>query len=411
MEISAKQNSSVCISCEGRLNELKNFFEISDEALRKLSVPQNTFVFDIPVEMDDGATKIYKGYRIQHSDVRGPTKGGIRYHSEVDIEEVKVLAFLMSLKCALIDVPFGGAKGGIEVDPGTLSEKELERLTRGYVKKAFKYIGPNKDIPAPDVNTSAKIMGWFADEYGKINGKYEPAIVTGKPIESGGSLGRECATSLGGYFVLSEFIKEVFENKKDLTVAIQGMGNVGGNLAEILSNHGFKIVALSDGRGGVFSDNGLNVKEVVGAKKAGNDIPNTQNISNNELLELDVDILVPAAIADQITKENAENIKAKIILEMANAPTTKEADEILENKGVVIIPDILANAGGVVVSYFEWVQNNNSEKWDESSVNGRLEEKMKKATSNVINTSKENDISLRIASYKMAIEEILKYDK
>lgn len=404
-------DKNVCINCRARLEELPETINLSDAEFALLNRPQRVLSFAIPVRMDDGSVQVFNAHRVQYNNALGPTKGGIRYHHEVDLEEVKTLAFLMALKCSLSGIPYGGAKGGIEVDPSKLSEGEKERLTRGFVRAAHQFIGPRIDIPAPDVNTNAQVMAWFVDEYSKIEGKFEPGVVTGKPLELGGSVGREEATSLGGAFVLDQYVEDNSLKREDLTVAIQGFGNVGRNIAEILHEWGYKIVAVSDVSGARYSKDGLPVNDLCTGKEGGCRIADApgdfEHISNEELLELDVDILIPAALADQVTKDNADKIKAKVILEMANAPVTKDADHVLEEKGITVIPDILANAGGVIVSYFEWVQNSSNEYWKLDRVNDSLKEKIIDAYARTKERAAKERHNLRTASYEEAVERIL----
>ncbi len=378
----------------------------------------------LPLKMDDGETKIFKGYRLQHNNIRGPYKGGLRYHPQVSEDEVKALSFWMTMKNAVIDVPFGGGKGGIAVNPKKLSERELEELTRLFTRKIADFIGPQKDVPAPDVNTNPKIMNWIVEEYSKIVGKDTKAVVTGKPIEHGGSEGRTEATGLGGVYSLLASLKQLGVDKKGLTVAIQGFGNVGHYIASFLEKEGFRIVALSDSKGGIYIPNGIeSIGQIAKFKEAKGylagcycvgsvcDINNREkvggkDVSSNELLELPVDILIPAALENVITTENAANIKAKIILEMANGPTTSEADEILHQKNITVIPDILANSGGVAVSYFEWYQNLHNEHWSKEDVFAKLKEKMDKSVGEVFEIQKEHKTTLREASYILALQRI-----
>ena len=399
-----KEDKNICINCEERLSETSVLHTFTQDIKEILNKPKRVLTFIIPIRMDNGSVKIFNAYRVQYNDALGPTKGGIRYHQDVDLEEVKVLAFLMTLKTSLVGLPFGGAKGGIEVDPSNLSKGELERLTRGFVKESRNFIGPYKDIPAPDVNTNSETMAWFVDEYSKLQGEFTPGVVTGKPINLGGSKGRETATSLGGAFVLDKFIKSNNEEGRSKTVAVQGYGNVGMNIAKILNDWGYKIVAVSNSSGGKYKEDGLDIKEEF-EEIAG------QEISNEELLLLDVDVLIPAALSNQITKDNADKVKASIILEMANAPVSKSADEILYKNNVTVIPDILANAGGVIVSYLEWVQNSENYYWDEKRVNEELKEMIEKAFDKVVDVSKKENIDLRNASYVMAIERIIEAEK
>jgi glutamate dehydrogenase (NADP+) len=394
-----------------------------EELFKILEKPQREIKVYLPLKRDNGEVEIFEGYRIQHNNFLGPYKGGIRYFPEVNEDEIKTLAFLMTIKCALVNLPLGGAKGGIKVDPKNLSEKELENLSREYVRKIYDFIGPNKDIPAPDINTNAKIMDWMVDEYLKISNSKDlklKATFTGKSIENGGSEGRESATGKGGETILERFVEKM-NLQKPLRVAIQGFGNVGYNLAKFLYQKGYKLVALSDSKGGIYSQEGFNPELVMECKKEKGmiagcycvgsvcDIRLGRDISNEELLELDVDVLVPAALENVINEKNAEKIKAKIILEMANNPLTESADEILYKKGVIIIPDILANSGGVIVSYFEMIQNFNNEKWSKEKVFEELEKYLSKAFDEVWQIKEKLNIDLRKASFILALQRI--YEK
>lgn len=392
----------------------------------RLSEPDRIIEASLPLKMDSGEIKFFTGYRIQHNNFLGPYKGGLRYHEKVCMDDVKALAFWMTMKNAVVNVPFGGGKGGIKVDPKKLSENELEKLTRIFTHKIADVIGPIKDVPAPDVNTNPKIMGWIVDEYSKIVGKETPAVVTGKPINLGGSEGRIEATGLGGVYTLLAILKKTKKDPKKLTVAIQGFGNVGKYFAYFLENEGLKIVALSDSKGGVYIKNGIKSVEAIEKCKAkkgylsgcycvgsvcdlnNRDLVGGKDITADEILELPVDILVPAALENVINAKNAEKIKAKIILELANGPTTLEADEILQKKKVLIIPDILANAGGVATSYFEWYQNISEEKWTKEEVFKKLKEKMEKAVFEVYQASKKYNVTLREAAYIVALKRIQK---
>ncbi len=408
-----EQDKNICIDCNGRLDALRIEMGLSEGEFALLNRPRRSFSFAVPVRMDNGEVQTFNAYRVQYNDALGPTKGGFRYHSEVDLEEVKTLSFLMALKTALVGVPFGGAKGGIEVDGAELSDGEKERLTRGFVRAASSFIGPMTDIPAPDMGTDGQTMAWFVDEYSKITGSWQPGVVTGKPLELGGSEGRVMATGLGAAYVLREYLGE--HTPSETTVAVQGMGNAGGNLASILNEWGYKIVAMSDQYCGIYNEEGLDVEQVREFKKSSKTCDSCacgESITNKELLELSVDVLVPAAINDVITIENANKIKAKIILEVANAPITQEADAVLEEAGVAVIPDILVNAGGVVVSYFEWVQNSSNEYWTEDVVNKKLEQIMHKALGSLqAEQALEAGQSMRNAAYKLAIRNILKAEK
>ncbi len=355
--------------------------------------------------------KTYSAYRVQHNNSRGPYKGGIRFHPEVNEDEVKALAFWMSLKTATADLPLGGGKGGVTVNPKELSEHELEELSRAYVRAFYPYLGSDKDIPAPDVYTTPQIMGWMLNEYEKITGKKDPGMITGKPFELGGSLVRNIATALGGVYVLEEAIKRL--NLTGKKVVVQGFGNAGMTAAKLLAERGFIIVAVSDSKGGIYSASGLNLAEVIKIKQETKSVTNhtAEKISNEQLLALDCDILIPSALENQITVENAANIKAKIILELANGPTSTEADEILHQNNVLVIPDILANAGGVTVSCFEWQQNLANEKWDEVNIKQKLKEKLVTAFNQIWEKYAGNEHDFRTNTYLLAIKKILAAEK
>ena len=342
--------------------------------INRLSHPNRELRVSIPVVMDSGKTEIFEGYRVEHNNARGPYKGGIRYHHDTDINEVKALAFWMTMKCAVVDIPMGGGKGGITVDPKKLSVKELEALSRGWVRGMADVLGPQKDVPAPDVNTTPQIMGWMTDEFEKISGDKTKATFTGKPLDQGGSEGRGAATGLGGFYVFNA-LKKNYSLPESVTVVIQGFGNVGGNAAEIFSAHGHKVIATSDSKSAIVKEDGLDVPALAAYKKSTGTLegfPGSRTITNAELLELACDVLIPAALENQIMKDNAANIKAKFILELANGPLTPEADEILLSRNIPVVPDILANAGGVTVSTFEWEQNLKGEHWSEADVNAKL---------------------------------------
>lgn len=390
----------------------------------RLSEPDRIVEVSIPLEMDDGSVRRFDGFRVQHNNIRGPYKGGMRYHQDVDMDEVKALSFWMTMKNALVDVPFGGGKGGIAVNPKELSAGELERLTREFTRKLYPVLGPTLDVPAPDVNTNPTIMGWMRDEYEKIAGKPTPAVITGKAIENGGSEGRTEATGLGGSYVLHEIFKSRGESLEGKTVAIQGFGNVGSYLARYLEKLGCKIVALSDSRGGIYIPQGIPDIEAVEACKessgkiagcycvgsvcdiANESAMNGSSVTSQELLGLPVDILVPAALENAITIDNANSIQAKTVLELANGPTTAAADDALVSRGIAVIPDILANAGGVAVSYFEWYQNIHGEKWAKEEVFKKLEDKMRVAARAVVDDAREHKITLRDAAYTVALKRL-----
>ena len=392
------------------LREAARILGRSEEELDKLMTPDRVIQADIAVQLDSGETALFPALRVQHNAARGPYKGGIRFHPQVDVEEVKTLASLMTWKCAVVNIPFGGGKGGVKVDPKKLSQLELERLTRGYVQAFVKHLGPNQDVPAPDVNTNEQTMAWMMDEYSRIKGHQMHDSVTGKPVELFGCKGRDVATSLGGKFILDQVLDHLKVTKRPVQVAIQGIGSVGGGLARLLSaDSRYKVVALSDSQGGIYRPAGLEVEEALAHKKQTGSLasfPYSHDITNHELLELDVDVLVPAAMEGQIMTDNAEHIKAKLVLEMANNPTTSAGDAVLNARGIPVVPDILANAGGVTASYFEWVQNREGWYWEEAEVNARLKKLMSEAGQQVLRISDEKKVSLRVAAYLLAIDRV-----
>ena len=394
-----------------RLENAKPHLNYPDRIWQRLETPDNIVEKEIEFKTDDGATQKANAYRVQHSNARGPYKGGIRFHQDVDLNEVKTLATLMSFKTAVVNLPMGGSKGGIAIDPKELSQAELENMTRAYVRALYEVFGPWKDVPAPDVNTNPQIMAWFMDEYERITGHHVPAVVTGKPLELGGSLGRDTATGDGATIVFQTYLATVSKTLHDLRVAVQGFGNAGYIIAHRLSQAGAKIIAVSDSTGGVFSNNGIDPIEALEHKQETGsvvDLIDAENISNDELLEINCDVLVPAALDEQIHLQNAANVKAKWIIEVANNPITPEADQILEDKGVLIFPDILANAGGVTVSTFEWQQNLYGHRWTEDKVHEQLRETMVSATSDVMGMAKKYDTSLRSGAFILAIDRIAK---
>lgn len=380
-----------------------------------LKYPERELKVALPVKMDDGSIKVFEGFRVQHSTSRGPAKGGIRYHQQVNMDEVKALAAWMTFKCAVVNIPFGGGKGGIVVDPSTLSKGELCRLTRRFTAMIYPIIGPDKDIPAPDVGTNAEVMGWIMDTYSMFQGHSVPGVVTGKPLAIGGALGRADATGRGVMLNTQFILKKLGIKKENVTVAVQGMGNVGGAYAKLMAKEGYKIVAVSDVSGAIYCPQGLNIPEILEHVKTGflsdYNAPGISRLSNEELLTLDVKVLAPAALENQINETNADQIKAKVIVEGANGPTTVAADNILNQKGVVVVPDILANAGGVIVSYFEWVQNIQSVSWNEEEVNEKLKNIMHKAFCDVWNLSQEKQESLRTAAYLIAVKRVVEAKK
>jgi glutamate dehydrogenase/leucine dehydrogenase len=388
-----------------QLDKAAKSVNLSETTVAILREPQRIIEVSLPVVMDDGAVRVFKGYRVQHNNARGPFKGGFRFHEQVDLDEVKALAFWMSMKCAVVDVPFGGGKGGVTVNPKNLSAGEKERLTRSFVRAISPAIGVNRDVPAPDVNTNAEIMGWFVDEYSRAVGHLEPGVVTGKPLCLGGSLGRDSATGRGGLFVLDGYLEEKGLKPEDLTVAVQGFGNAGQHFARLAHERGYKIVAVSDSSGGIHNPDGLDPEAVIRHKqetRGVSGLPGSQAVTNDELLKLEVDVLVPAALENQITGENAGDLKAKVVLELANGPTTPDADKQLHERGTVVIPDILANAGGVAVSYYEWVQNREGKYWSEEEVNSQLAEKMALAFREVHATADRHDVPLRTGAFILA---------
>jgi glutamate dehydrogenase (NADP+) len=402
-----------------RLDSASKIVAIDIEVLEKLKRPKSILEVTIPVRMDDGSVQYFTGYRVKHDDTRGPTKGGIRYHPELKIEEINALAFWMTIKSAVVGIPFGGSKGGIVVDPKKLSHLELERLTRGFITQIADFIGPNTDIAAPDINTNPMIMGWMMDEYSSIVRQHHPAVITGKPIPLGGSQGRLDATGHGGYYCIKEFEKlNIIKKNKKYTVAIQGFGSVGESIAKFLyQDKDFIIVALSDSCGGIYSKDGLNIPEIIKMKNASQhekcvyfdfSVSKTkgEKISNEELLRLDVDILIPAARENQITIKNAKEIMADLIVELANGPISHEADIILINAGKHIIPDILANAGGVIVSYFEWVQNRSGYYWSSDEVDDKLMNIIISSFTKINEIMKEHKIDMRNAAYVHALKQL-----
>ena len=379
-----------------------------------LEYPERELKVSVPVVMDDGSVQVFEGYRVQHSSLRGPCKGGIRFHKDSDIEEVKALALWMTMKCAVANIPYGGAKGAVKVDPAKLSRGELQRLTRRYTAMVLPLIGPEKDIPAPDVNTNAETMGLIMDTYSMLKGYTVPGVVTGKPVEIGGSLGRSEATGRGVMITAMQLMKKLGMQPENTCAAVQGFGNVGSAAADLLAKQGVKICALSDVSGGIYCAGGLDVSKVrafIAAEKGrflkDYTIDDVRHITNEELLEADVDLLIPAALENQITAENAGKIRAKYIVEAANGPTSVEADAILTQRGITVVPDILANAGGVVVSYFEWVQNIQSLMWEEKEVNRHLEEIMVRAFEEVWNICKEKQVTMRMAAYMSALKRLI----
>lgn len=384
-----------------KLGYNNEMYELLKEPIRLLTVR-------IPVRMDDGTVKVFTGYRSQHNDAVGPTKGGVRFHPDVDEEEVKALSIWMSLKCGITNLPYGGGKGGIICDPRKMSFRELERLSRGYVRAISQIVGPTKDIPAPDVYTNSQIMAWMMDEYSRLREFDSPGFITGKPIVLGGSQGRETATARGVTICIDEAVKKKGIELKGARVVIQGFGNAGSYLAKFMHDAGAKVVAVSDVYGAVYDAEGLDIDYLLDRRDSFGTFSQLfkNTITNKELLELDCDILVPAAISNQITAENAANIKAGIVVEAANGPTTLEATKILTERGVLLVPDILASAGGVTVSYFEWVQNNQGYYWTEEEVNEKLAKVMVSSFENIYQTAQTHQVDMRLAAYMVGIKKV-----
>lgn len=393
-----------------RLNtasKLINLHEVVTEILRH---PQKEIKLSLPIVMDNGKIQVFEAFRVIHSTLLGPSKGGIRFGMDVNEDEVKALAAWMSFKCAVADLPYGGAKGGIKCDPHKMSEGELERLSRAYIVAMKDIFGVNKDIPAPDMGTSAREMAWMLDEYNKIYGEDLPGVITGKPVGLGGSLGRESATGRGVMINALQALSKLNIQPKEATAAVQGFGNVGSHSARLLAEQGIKIIAISDASGGYYNEKGLDIQDALNYTSKNNKsleaYPNATKFTNEELLTLKCDLLVPAALQNVITQEIAEKVPCKIIVEGANGPTLPEADSILRNKGIIVVPDILANSGGVTVSYFEWVQNKMGYYWSEEEVNQKHDEKMKIAFEKVWNNAQKYNTGMRIAAYITALEKL-----
>lgn len=405
-----------------KYNPFDNFVAVMDKAAGVMGIneedyltfkyPERELKVALPVRMDDGSLKVFEGFRIQHSTLRGPAKGGVRYHQNVNVDEVRALSAWMTFKCAVAAIPYGGGKGGIVCRPREMSKGELERLTRTYIDKISAIISPNTDIPAPDVGTNAQTMDWMVDEYSKLKGESVYGIVTGKSIEIGGSKGRNEATGRGVCFVTLEMMKKYNMKPEDCKIVIQGMGNVGSISAKLLAEEGAKIIAVSDVSCAIYNENGLDIAGVYKYLDSGKNLldgytGDCKRITNAELLELPCDILIPAALENQITAENADRIKAKIVIEAANGPTSVEADEILNKKGVKVLPDILSNSGGVIVSYFEWVQNLQNFYWEEDDVNAKLKRQIVGAFNDVFDAREKYDCTFRVAAYIVALNRLV----
>ncbi len=406
-----------------QLDKAAGIIDLDKDIHEILKSPDRVVSVSIPVRMDNGDVKVFKGFRSQYNNALGVYKGGIRYHPGVTIDEVKALSFWMAIKCAVVNIPMGGGKGGVIVNPKEMSEGEIEKLSRGYIQKIWRLIGSDKDVPAPDVYTTPQIMAWMRDEYEKLVGHSDPGVITGKPLEQGGSEGRSFSTAQGGVYCVKELTEKMNWKPEETTIAIQGYGNAGSHMARILHSLGYKIKAVSDSKGGVYNEDGLDPEKVEKLKKDGGllgcycvgSVCNIEEVStegpcraitNGQILELDVDILIPAALENVITAENVEAIKAKAVVELANGPTTPEADEILKEKGIVVVPDVLANAGGVTVSYFEWDQNVKGEHWTELEVLDKLEKIMKESFAAVWQAKEKYGVDMRTAAFAVAIDRI-----
>ncbi len=411
--------NTIFSDAQTRLTDIFEHVQLSDDIRERLASPKLSLSVSIPIRMDDGGLRVFTGYRVQFDDTRGPTKGGVRFHPAVSLDEVTSLSFWMTIKCAVAGLPFGGAKGGVIVNPKELSNLELERLSRGYIRAIADIIGPKRDIPAPDVYTNATIMGWMADEYYQIMREQLPGVITGKPVHLGGSLGREAATGQGALYVLQQWALQHNLEPVKTTIALQGFGNAGYQFARLAQQAGYRIVALSDSKGAVHSEKGLDVDKIMLHKRTRRELKamlycdasvceetDHTTITNEELLELDVDVLVLAALENQITAENANLIQARQIVEIANGPVNSQADAILATRGIPVLPDVLVNSGGVTVSYFEWVQNRAGYYWELDEVNTKLKIIMDREARNIFALAEEKNISLRTAAYIYGVQRI-----
>ena len=410
-----QSHGNIFESAIARLDSAFAHADVDREVVQRLKHPRAVLEVAVPVRLDDGALEIFTGYRVRHNDARGPGKGGIRFHPSVSLDEVKALAFWMTCKCAVVGIPFGGAKGGVTVNPKRLSRLELERLSRGYIRQIADFIGPETDVPAPDVYTNAMIMGWMMDEYSKIRRCRTPAVITGKPIPLGGSLGRDDATGRGAYYCIKQLEYRRRWKPAEVRVAVQGFGNAGQHVARLLHEDGYKIVAVSDSQGAIYKPEGFDVPSLMYMKNESRrlqavycegsvcQLVEARQMANAELLELDVDVLIPAAMENQITGENAPRIRAPVVVEVANGPTTAEADAILVEKKTLVVPDILANAGGVTVSYFEWVQNKAGYYWPVEEVQDKLQTIMAREFGIIYDLMRELKVDMRTAAYTRAL--------
>jgi len=413
------KSSSLLSDAQSRMSDIFDRLDIGDDVRQQLQQPNHIHQAAIPVRMDDGHLRIFKGWRALYDQSRGPGKGGIRFHASVNEDEVATLSFWMMLKCAVVDLPLGGAKGGVQVDPKTLSRLELERLSRGYIRAFYDVIGPDRDIPAPDVNTNEIVMGWMADEYSEITRKQVRGVITGKPVGMGGSAGRIAATGRGALQVLDAWAKREDKDPKSMTVAVQGFGNAGYHFARLAQKAGYRIVALSDSHGAIYAKQGLDPEPIWRHKNKTRELKgmvycessvctesDVEQISNDDLLALDVDVLVLAALENAVTADNVERVRADTILEIANGPVTSEADKCLSKRKITVLPDVLANAGGVIVSYLEWIQNRTGDYWSESYVNERLEEQIVGQAERCFDRANEEGVDYRVAAYLQSIERI-----
>ena len=405
---------------KARLSDVFSRIEASDDVDQRLAHPKIMLKVNIPLRMDDGRLRVLQGYRVQYNDTRGPTKGGVRFHPQVSADEVTSLAFWMTIKCAVAGLPYGGAKGGVAVDAKSLSRLELERLSRGYIRAIADIIGPTRDIPAPDMYTNATIMGWMADEYYTIVRKNVPAVITGKPVHLGGSLGREAATGQGALFVLERWVERTGLDPREMRIAVQGFGNAGAHFACLAHRAGYRIVAISDSKGAVYSDAGLDPELLMEQKRTHREISQMlycdssvcetnvyKVITNQELLELDVDVLALAALENQVTEENVERIQASCLLEVANGPVDSHSDAVLGQRQITVLPDVLVNSGGVTVSYFEWLQNRSGLYWEEAEVMRRLKKTMEREADHIFETAEQEEVSLRTAAYLHGVKRIV----
>lgn len=402
------ENLNVLLSTQVVIEQALTRLGYSDEMFELLKEPLRLLTVRIPVRMDDGTVKVFTGYRAQHNDAVGPTKGGVRFHPGVTEDEVKALSIWMSLKCGIVDLPYGGGKGGIICDPRNMSFRELERLSRGYVRAISQMVGPNKDIPAPDVMTNSQIMAWMMDEYSRIREFDAPGFITGKPIVLGGSHGRETATAKGVTIMINKALAKRGIKLQDARVIIQGFGNAGSYLSKFMHDAGAKVVGISDVHGGLYNPEGLDIEYLLDRRDSFGTVTKLfkNTLTNKEILEQECDILVPAAIENQITMENADRIKAGIVVEAANGPTTLEATKVLTDRGILLVPDVLASSGGVVVSYFEWVQNNQGYYWTENEVHTKLQEVLEKAFENVYNIHSTRKVDMRLAAYMVGVRKM-----